>query len=53
MMYRARFGAALVDDSVKRIDPLAGFLRIGVRELARQAIADHRALAFGGHSVPS
>ena len=42
-------GAALVDDAVERLDPLAGLLGVDVRKLARQAVADHRALAFRGH----
>ena len=41
--------AALVDDAVERLDPLERLLGIDVRKLARQAVADHRALAFGGH----
>src|SRR5262249_36581825 len=42
-------GAALVDHSVQRLDPFGGFLGVDIRQLARQAVADHRALAFGGH----
>ena len=41
--------APLVDDAVERVDPLQRLLGIDVRQLARQAVADHRALAFGGH----
>ena len=41
--------AALVDDAVERLDPLERLLGIDVGELARQTVADHRALAFGGH----
>ena len=41
--------SALVDDAVERLDPLQGLLGIDVRQLARQAVADDRALAFGGH----
>jgi hypothetical protein len=43
------FGPPLIDDTVKRLDPFAGFLRVDVRKLARQAVADYRALAFRGH----
>src|SRR5439155_6452173 len=43
------FGAPLVDDAVEGLDPLGGLLRVDVGQLAGQAVADHRALAFGGH----
>ena len=42
-------GPAFVDDAVERLDPFAGLLGVDVRKLARQAVADHRALAFRGH----
>ena len=38
--------AALVDHAVERLDPLERLLGIDVRQLARQAVADHWALAL-------